>query len=338
VEGAAARYQANPSLAHVAKTVFGELEKVMVGLASQAGSGGLCLDLEAQVLESAHQAFGSVGPVEAVEVVGAEVAVVDVIAQHVVGGRQGDPSAKSVATGALQRYTVPMPRRRSSSAARRKPRNVVGSWIWVVLTPQIEHCRYELAILEKSLTFRSHSRRFERLLPLREALTADGAQVFDDFVGEIPKYDAATAAHDGALLALLDRAEKVYSALVADPKFAQVFDQIAGEVRKINERAVPTAEDKASWLRWVAGDVVNDLAPDLTSQSSDWLIWNQGASLFKAIAHRTLLADLASKRSHFKDVVQKTSEDLSTIRKRLSRQYDIPVVPISGAGVEGPLG
>lgn len=207
----------------------------------------------------------------------------------------------------------------------------------MVLTPQIEHCEYELGILPTSLTFRAHNRMFERLLPLRDALTPDGRHVMEDMLGEIPQYDAVAAAHDQALAALAQAANALYSSLVKSAEFVRAFDEVAEEVRRTNERDVPSADVKSQWVGYIAADVVNDLPPDLNSMTSEWAIWNRGVGRFKALAPRHIVADLAHQKSQFTTVIEDAKASLFALRKRFSRQYDVPVAPIPGAGIEGPL-
>src|ERR671934_54802 len=111
------------------------------------------------------------------------------------------------------------------------PRNVVASWMWGVFAPQIEHCNYELQVLERTLTFRANTRIFERLAPLRSALLPEGQHIFDDMRGELPEYDRLVTMHDGALAELLRRAQALYDALVASDEFRRVFREVVEQVR-----------------------------------------------------------------------------------------------------------
>lgn len=207
----------------------------------------------------------------------------------------------------------------------------------MVLTPQIEHCECEQAILPRSLTFRSHSRKFERLLPLREALTPDGRHVMQDMMGELPRYDAAVGEHDRRLEALAKAANALYGELTDSAAFAGAFAAVVDQIRSSDASRVPTPDAVPQWMGYVAADVVNGLEPDLNSMTSEWAIWNMGASRFKALAPSQASSALEREKSLFAGSVEEASKALFALRKELSRRYDLPVVPIPGVGVEGSL-
>ena len=219
---------------------------------------------------------------------------------------------------------------------RKAPLKVIQSWIWDVFTPQIDHLRYEQHVLAQSLTFRS-PRRFERLLPLRDGLMSDGQHVFDDLQGDVPEYDRLVREHDSALEALRARAEALYSELERSVSFRSSVHEILEELRAKRER-VPRVDEEPDWVRYLAADVVNDLRHDLPADHSEWPVWNRGADRLKREAPRELRTALVEERARFAATAKAALDRLFALRKSLSREYDIPVVPpVTGAHVEGAL-
>src|SRR3990172_1868561 len=227
-------------------------------------------------------------------------------------------------------------RRPKRSLGRKAPLKVIQSWIWDVFTPQIDHLRYEQHVLAQSLTFRS-PRRFERLLPLRDGLMSDGQHVFDDLQGDVPEYDRLVVEHDRALEALRARAEALYSELEKSESFQRLVHEIIEELRVKGERA-PPVDAEPDWVRYLAADVVNDHRPDLPADHSEWLVWNRGADRLKRGAPGEPRAAVMEGGAQFAAGGKAALDSLFALRKSLSREYDIPVVPpVTGAHVEGAL-
>jgi hypothetical protein len=200
-----------------------------------------------------------------------------------------------------------------------------------VLSPQIEHLDNERALLERTLTFRSETSTFERLLPLQAALFPEARHVFEDLHGELPQYDQLVADHDQQLGRLLKHARELFSALLGHVPFTETFQRVLDEAALVSGVSIPQPSDHDMWLRWIAADVVNDLAADLPPQYSDWYLWNHGAVRFKAAAPAELLLNVGAARAEFAQTVSAVRSGVFGIRKRLSRQYDVPVVPGGGA-------
>jgi hypothetical protein len=213
----------------------------------------------------------------------------------------------------------------------------VRSWIWDVFTPQIEHLRWEREVLAKSLTFVSARRGFEGLAPLRNALMPDGQQIYDDLHGDLPDYDRLARRHDAALEALRQRAETLHSHLVESADFRDVLRRIIEELRSEGGEHLPASPGESDWIRYLAENVVNDLSTDLPRDRFGWRVWNRGAPQLKAAARREESEGLLSERARFAKIADETHERLFALRKKLSREYDIPVVPVRGAHLEGAL-
>jgi len=219
----------------------------------------------------------------------------------------------------------------------RPPINVVRSWIWEVFTPQLDHLRYELEVLGKTLSFQPHSGTFERLLPLRDALQRDEQHVFNDLRGDLPEYDRLVDRHDTALDSLRTRADALFVALTKSDAFRACFHSALSELRAEGSEHLPSPQDETTWLAYIAADVVNDLPPDLPARYSDFELWNRAADRFKNAAPSSLRQQLSAERNRFGATAREAHQELFALRKGLSRKYDVPVAPILGRAVESAL-
>jgi hypothetical protein len=208
------------------------------------------------------------------------------------------------------------------------PKRVAESWIWYVFNPQIEHCTDELDTLARDLTFRSGSRRFERLLTMREALAPAGRAVFDDMQGELSPYDALVDRHDDALRALQATADALYAALLRDEPFRNELDRLLAE-RKGRSRHLPESvgADPAI-LGYIAERIVNGLGPDLDPRYVDHELWNAECDRLKTFAPAELVAERDRQRADFAESVEAARQGIVRLRKEISRSLDIPVVPV----------
>ena len=213
-------------------------------------------------------------------------------------------------------------------------RRIVASWIWLVFNPQIEHCEAELVLLAQTLTFRARNKRFERLKPLSEALLPDGQTVFDDMRGDVPEYDAIVAKHDGALADLLEAAAKLFVTLNRHQPFRE---QIAAARSEFVKAAGPGKADalhgvqQSELVAWEIENVINGLDGDLPLGSRiDAELWNGEHDRLKGLAAGAELTNLSESRARFFRATTATRDDLKSLRKKLSRDLDIPVAPTFG--------
>jgi hypothetical protein len=131
---------------------------------------------------------------------------------------------------------------------------------------------------------------------------------------------------------LREKAIALFDALIAHPPFRQVFTQIVEQLRGKGLTQTPGSSDEPRWLRMAAANVVNNLAGDLDSHFEDYVLWNTGHLEFKAAAPRQYVAPLQSTKAHFEHTVRATREKLAQMRRSLSREHDIPVVPSGSFG------
>jgi len=220
------------------------------------------------------------------------------------------------------------------AGARELPRGrqVVASWIWMVLNPQLDHCEYELELLGRTLTFRHHDRAFERLQPLRNALIGAGRATYDDMLGEIEAYDSAVRSHDEALANLVAAARAVYDELARQQAFASVVATCS--IREGPRESPVSTEQLVIWQRTLAAHVVND-PPNLDeTYGAVAAMWNACSAELKDAVPPSLAKALRESRTQFADAVATTSRVLVSLRKEWSRTLDIPVAP--GAMIEAP--
>lgn len=199
-------------------------------------------------------------------------------------------------------------------------REVIASWIWEVVNPQIAQCDYASSLLERTLTFRPHEEGFERLQPLGDVLSPEGRVIFEDIEGDIPEYDDAIARHDEALERLRDRALALYRALIDSDAFRAAVDRA---------NPAPLDRDAEEVTRYFASYVVNQIG-DMTRVDSIFAdAWNAARDELGAIAATTtLVAPLSEQRAEFSRVVLDTRARLAALRKQWSRKYDIPAAPV----------
>jgi hypothetical protein len=207
------------------------------------------------------------------------------------------------------------------------PTRVAESWIWYVFNPQIEHCTDELEILPRDLTFRSGSRKFERLLSMREALLPAGRAVFDDMKGELPEYDVLVDRHDGALKALHATADMLYVELVHSEAFRNEVDRLLAEWRGRSRTLPDSLANDPVFVRYEAERVVNGLGPELDARYIDHEFWNAECERLKSFAPPELVSQRNSQQAEFAESVKAAREGIIGLRKRISRSRDIPVVP-----------
>ncbi len=210
---------------------------------------------------------------------------------------------------------------------------IVASRIYAVLNPQIDHCEYEADLLGRSLTFRHFNRDFEHLKPLRWPLLPEGRVVYDDLRGEESDYDEAVDRHDHSLDELRSRAIDLYEALVEEGgDFSLTVERVVAEMRTEGCHGLP--EGHREWLGNLAAHVVNDLRGDLPPEYLTAAVWNRAHVALKSSAPPEFVRRLDEARRAFAGVAEITRQQLVAIRRKWSRQYDIPVAPVPGVSIE----
>jgi len=203
-------------------------------------------------------------------------------------------------------------------------RRVVASWLWYVVNPQIEHCAYEDELLSRTLTFRQHDGKFERLKPLRQALSPDGRQIFDDICEDLPDYKAIVKDHDDGLAALQQRAVELFNFCLANDTFQAAFNASATAIGEADRRILKQR---------IAEHVVNGIH-ELGSEYDTADLWNHNRDRFIAAVEpqwRVFRYDVVEP---FKHAVRATIGRLRSQRKEWSRKFDIPVAPTPGLTLE----
>lgn len=212
-------------------------------------------------------------------------------------------------------------------------RRIVESWIWLVFNPQVEHCDWELSVLQRGLTFRALTKGFEQLKPLREALMPDGKLVFDDMTGDVPQYDALVAAHDDALADLLKAARTLFLTLNANLPFrASVEDARDEWLAAAGTAPAPLRSVELSHLiAWQIENVINQIPGDLNASRVDASLWNAEHQSLTGLAAGDDFNTLKERRQRFEAAVRTVKDQLKVLRKEYSRSLDIPVAPTVGS-------
>jgi len=208
------------------------------------------------------------------------------------------------------------------------PKSVAESWVWYVFNPQIEHCAQEHEILPRTLTFRYGTRKFERLLSMRDALLPAGRAVFDDMRGELQDYDELVDRHDGSLKSLHAVAGMLYQWLLDSAEFRSEIDELLAQW-KGRSRLLPQSVDGDPMIvAYEAERVVNDLGPNVEPNYIDHELWNSAHERLKSHAPAELISERDRMKRVLSEAVDGARHGLIQLRRQISRTLDIPVVPV----------
>jgi hypothetical protein len=202
------------------------------------------------------------------------------------------------------------------------------AWFDTALNPLIRGLRTEAEFIEHgNLTWRMHNEQFVCLFPVREQISVEAWDNFEQFLSIYPSLSEVLDRHDSALQTLHERVSEFYAALVHHPQLAEMLRRAMETESRLRDAV--TGNRVAELPRYVAEYIVNDLGtlPDYNSIAS---FWNDKSSEFLALRERPEIQPLweavKQARSEFGRGVEALTKAITDVRKELSFKLDVPIV------------
>ena len=237
----------------------------------------------------------------------------------------------------MQDNTEEMPVKAGPKNGRKKPTygpNIVRAWFDTVFHYAIRGLEQERRFLERrDWTYRFHLGSLEYLAPLAEHLPGSARENLDQILLFFPALNALIGDHDRQTERLARECVEFHAAIVASPRFDEVFDSVEAETPAALGGEFGShfggLSTKEQFKGRVAEYLVNNVRenPDFYSTAR---LWNQFHERFFSVLNEP---GLASRRyatdecgQALLEAVVSLAGALKTIRSELSLEFDVPIV------------
>lgn len=211
----------------------------------------------------------------------------------------------------------------------------VAAWIYTVINPIIDAIRSETELLGKGdLTWRSHSKRFEHIRPVRQYIDAHYLPNFEDFLADNPEFAGRFETHDNGVSAAEEQARRFYEIITASPIFIEQVKRTAQEYEsKVDPSSpyTPSLQPMADDLpKYVAENLINTAGalPQHYTIHKFWELYGQEfrshISDFETYKDRQSFKALEQAVRKLSTVSTALRGDLEKYRLHLCRKFDLP--------------